>query len=247
MMFAFSRDRAVPGHQLWRKVSRNRVPYYAVIAIGVLAVGTDDPDVLEHRDRLLVGTSIAVIGLYIAFILPVILRFRQGDKFQHGAWSLGKQLQVDRPDLDHLGRLHLRSCSSSAAVHGGHPVAGRLQLGRRELRAADGRRRAHPLRRLVAALRQELVQGPRPDGHRRGARAAGGAGVVGLRGSRRHAVRDSVETHRLGSRGEAAPPRPDPSCGYPTQAPPFWSIAWPVTPRASGESSQATVPAMSSG
>ena len=30
-------------------------------------------------------------------------------------------------------------------------------------------------------------------------------------------------------------------------APPFWSIACPVTPRESGESSQATVPAMSSG
>ena len=34
---------------------------------------------------------------------------------------------------------------------------------------------------------------------------------------------------------------------YPIQAPPFWSIAWPVTPRASAESSQATTPAMSSG
>ena len=33
----------------------------------------------------------------------------------------------------------------------------------------------------------------------------------------------------------------------PIQAPPFWSIAWPVMPRATGESSQATVPAISSG
>ena len=33
----------------------------------------------------------------------------------------------------------------------------------------------------------------------------------------------------------------------PTHAPPFWSIACPVTPRASGESSHATVPATSSG
>ena len=31
-----------------------------------------------------------MIGLYIAFILPVILRFRLGDKFEHGAWSLGR-------------------------------------------------------------------------------------------------------------------------------------------------------------
>ena len=38
----------------------------------------------------LVGTGIAVIGLYVAFILPVILRFRMGDKFEPGAWTLGK-------------------------------------------------------------------------------------------------------------------------------------------------------------
>jgi len=38
----------------------------------------------------LVGTSIAVIGLYIAFALPIILRLRAGDRFEHGAWSLGK-------------------------------------------------------------------------------------------------------------------------------------------------------------
>ena len=38
----------------------------------------------------LVGTGIAVIGLYIAFILPVILRFRLGSRFEPGAWSLGK-------------------------------------------------------------------------------------------------------------------------------------------------------------
>ena len=34
MMFAFSRDRAVPGHQLWRMVSkRDRIPVYTVTAI----------------------------------------------------------------------------------------------------------------------------------------------------------------------------------------------------------------------
>ena len=37
MMYAFSRDRAVPGHQLWRKLNRERVPYMAAIAIAVLA------------------------------------------------------------------------------------------------------------------------------------------------------------------------------------------------------------------
>ncbi len=37
-----------------------------------------------------VGTSVGVTGLYIAFILPVILRLKAGDKFEKGAWSLGK-------------------------------------------------------------------------------------------------------------------------------------------------------------
>ena len=89
MMFAFSRDRAVPGHQLWRKVGRNRVPVAAVWAIGVLAWALMIPTYWNAATGYLVGTSIAVIGLYIAFILPVILRFRQGDRFEHGAWSLG--------------------------------------------------------------------------------------------------------------------------------------------------------------
>ena len=89
MMFAFSRDRAVPGHQLWRKVSANRVPVNAVWAIGILAWALMIPTYWNAATGYLVGTSIAVIGLYIAFILPVILRYRQGDAFEHGAWSLG--------------------------------------------------------------------------------------------------------------------------------------------------------------
>jgi hypothetical protein len=31
-----------------------------------------------------------VIGLYIAFALPIILRIKAGDKFEPGAWSLGR-------------------------------------------------------------------------------------------------------------------------------------------------------------
>ena len=31
-----------------------------------------------------------MIGLYIAFMLPIILRLRAGDKFERGAWHLGR-------------------------------------------------------------------------------------------------------------------------------------------------------------
>ncbi len=90
MMFAFSRDRAVPGHQLWRQVTANRIPRNAVIAICVLAAALMLPTLYNFFIGYYVGTGIAVIGLYIAFILPVILRYRMKDKFEPGAWSLGK-------------------------------------------------------------------------------------------------------------------------------------------------------------
>jgi amino acid transporter len=90
MLFAFSRDRAVPGHQLWRRVARNRIPSYSVVAIVVLAAAIMVPTLWNFFVGYYVGTGIAVIGLYIAFILPVILRFRLGDKFEPGAWSLGR-------------------------------------------------------------------------------------------------------------------------------------------------------------
>jgi hypothetical protein len=36
------------------------------------------------------STAVAVIGLYIAFVLPIILRLRAGENFERGAWHLGR-------------------------------------------------------------------------------------------------------------------------------------------------------------
>jgi amino acid transporter len=90
MMFAFSRDRAVPGSRLWRRVGANRVPVNAVIAIAVTSWALMLPTLANGVVGYAVGTSIAVIGLYIAFALPIILRIRAGDRFEAGAWSLGR-------------------------------------------------------------------------------------------------------------------------------------------------------------
>jgi amino acid transporter len=97
MMFAFSRDGAVPGSRLWRKVATNRVPVNAVTAIAVLAWALMLPTLVNGAIGYLVGTSIAVIGLYIAFALPIILRIRDGDRFQRGAWSLGRHYRWISP------------------------------------------------------------------------------------------------------------------------------------------------------
>jgi amino acid transporter len=36
-------------------------------------------------------TGICTVGLYLAYILPVYLRLRQGDRFQTGPWNLGRR------------------------------------------------------------------------------------------------------------------------------------------------------------
>jgi amino acid transporter len=97
MLFAFSRDRAVPGSRLWRKVAVNRVPVNAVWMIGLLSWILMIPTLINGAIGYLVGTSIAVIGLYIAFALPIFLRIRAGDSFQHGAWSLGRHYKWISP------------------------------------------------------------------------------------------------------------------------------------------------------
>ncbi len=90
MMFAFSRDRAVPGHQIWRRIAPNRVPVYSVIGVSLFAAILMIPAVWNYFIGYAVGTAIAVIGLYIAFILPVYLRWRKGDSWDAPrAWSLG--------------------------------------------------------------------------------------------------------------------------------------------------------------
>ncbi|MFC4947984.1 amino acid permease [Pseudonocardia sp. GCM10023141] len=97
MMFAFSRDNAVPGSRSWRKVNANRVPVNAVIAISVVAWALMLPTLANGAIGYLVGTSIAVIGLYIAFALPIILRIRAGSSFEPGAWSLGRHYRWIAP------------------------------------------------------------------------------------------------------------------------------------------------------
>jgi hypothetical protein len=42
-------------------------------------------------------TSIAVIGLYLAFAIPIWLRWRHGDKFDLGSWNNGSKYKWMNP------------------------------------------------------------------------------------------------------------------------------------------------------
>ena len=50
--------------------------------------------------------SIAVIGLYIAYVIPIYLRWRKGDAFEPGPVDARQEVQVDEPDRGDLGGDH---------------------------------------------------------------------------------------------------------------------------------------------
>jgi amino acid transporter len=93
MAYAFSRDKAVPGSRFWSKLTARRVPAAAVGLIVVCAWILLIPSMLVAADDAPVAyyaaTSIAVIGLYISYAIPIWLRLKQGAEFQTGDWSLG--------------------------------------------------------------------------------------------------------------------------------------------------------------
>jgi amino acid permease (GABA permease) len=90
MIYAFSRDGALPGSAFWHRVNkRTRTPTNAVwlAAGGAFVLGLP---YLWNSTAYAAVTSIAVIGLYIAYVLPTFLRLRQGDAFVRGPWHLGR-------------------------------------------------------------------------------------------------------------------------------------------------------------
>jgi amino acid transporter len=102
MTFAFSRDGAIPGSRLWSKVSATRVPANAVMFVTVIAglitlpalievnFGTADAPIILPTAFYAV-VSVAVIGLYLAFAIPIFLRWKHGDRFVPGTWNNGNK------------------------------------------------------------------------------------------------------------------------------------------------------------
>jgi hypothetical protein len=96
MMFAFSRDGAVPGHKKWSKLNKNRVPANGVILTSVIAVIITLPALIKVNIggapipvAFYAVTSIGVIGLYWCFAIPIWHRLKAGSSFEPGEWNLG--------------------------------------------------------------------------------------------------------------------------------------------------------------
>jgi amino acid transporter len=90
MVYAFSRDGAVPGSEFWHRINpRTRTPTNSIwfAAVGAFILGLP---YLWNPVAYAAVTSIAVIGLYIAYGIPILLRLIAGERFQRGPWHLGR-------------------------------------------------------------------------------------------------------------------------------------------------------------
>lgn len=89
MSYAFSRDNALPGSQIWKRVNhRTGTPTNSIWFCVFWSIVLASP-ALFNATAYFAVTSIAVIGLYIAYVVPVFLRLLRPD-FQVGPWNLGR-------------------------------------------------------------------------------------------------------------------------------------------------------------
>jgi amino acid transporter len=94
MIYAFARDGAIPASGFWHRINaRTRTPTNSIwlAAVGAFILGLP---YLFNAVAYAAVTSIAVIGLYIAYITPVYLRLRAGDSFEPGPWNLGARSRL---------------------------------------------------------------------------------------------------------------------------------------------------------
>lgn len=101
MTYAFARDGAIPGWQVWSRVNHRRMPVNAVLFVAFWAIVLTIPAMFPNKAGIPIAfyavVSIATIALYIAYVIPTFLRWRAGDAFQPGPWNLGSKYKWMNP------------------------------------------------------------------------------------------------------------------------------------------------------
>jgi len=95
MIYAFSRDGALPGSKYWHKINRRtRTPTNSVwlgvtlsAIVGASSLYVRGTGAGRYSTAFFAMTGICVIGLYIAYAIPIYLRLTNPD-FQVGPWNL---------------------------------------------------------------------------------------------------------------------------------------------------------------
>ncbi len=139
MLFAFSRDGAVPGSRYWSKLSANRVPVYGVVLTAVIAIILTSPALVKVDIggapvpvAFFAVVSIGVVGLYVAFAIPIYYRWKAGRQLRAGWVDARREVQVD---VDRRAGRDRRDLDRRAAsdVQPGHALERRIRRQVREL------------------------------------------------------------------------------------------------------------------
>jgi amino acid transporter len=97
MCYAFSRDKGFGRRAsgVISRVNKERVPVYAVLVMAAAALIITLPALKGNGEDVpfafFAVVSITVIGLYIAYVIPIFLRWRKGDDFEVGPWNNGRK------------------------------------------------------------------------------------------------------------------------------------------------------------
>lgn len=95
MVYAFSRDGAVPGHRLWHRINpRTKTPTNSIWFCAVFSFVLGIPSLKTNASGVSVAfgaiVSVAVVALTLSFSIPIFLRLRRGNEFVNGPWRLGR-------------------------------------------------------------------------------------------------------------------------------------------------------------
>ncbi|XP_026453616.1 amino-acid permease BAT1 homolog isoform X2 [Papaver somniferum] len=90
MVYAFSRDGAMPYSSVWHKLNKNEVPINAVwlsVAISFVMALTSLLSLVAFQSMV----SIATVGINISYVIPIFYRITLGNKtFTRGPFNLGR-------------------------------------------------------------------------------------------------------------------------------------------------------------
>ena len=107
MIYAFSRDDALPGSKLWHKINpKTRTPTNSIwlgVALSAIVGALSLYQKGGYSTAFFAMTGICVIGLYISYAIPIYLRLTNPD-FKTGPWNLkGKHKLVGWTSLIWIG------------------------------------------------------------------------------------------------------------------------------------------------
>lgn len=107
MIYAFSRDDALPGSKLWHRINpRTRTPTNSIwlgVALSAIVGALSLYQKGGYSTAFFAMTGICVIGLYISYAIPIYLRLTNPD-FAVGPWNLkGKHKIVGWTSLVWIG------------------------------------------------------------------------------------------------------------------------------------------------